>query len=319
MALWFKLTQDINKLNGDKTLIVSDNQKASDQYFETSVTKFHRGALIIRQTDHEGKKETVTYTDYLAANASTTADTKVDLFEEGDYEVALDYSIVDTDWVDTTTYYRIFFKFKIRNGNCMAFPFDLKTNSELFDNSITSNGFRLDMANSRYLTINVKRVVLSINGTDINEDVRFNQVAKESDEYTDEGMYVITVNNKYTGETVEKTIYVGSTPLLNALSKNKATVSGVKEKLKKGYKINEDGTLISSDMDKDSIDLERDNNPVGEESSVDKKASNESNNQLFDSKKVIIISLLFVVLVCLLVRNRIKKGKKNEKKNEKNN
>ena len=48
------------------------------------------------------------------------ADTGVELCEEGDYEVALDYEI-DVDngiqfWKQGTYDYRIYFKFSVRNG-----------------------------------------------------------------------------------------------------------------------------------------------------------------------------------------------------------
>ena len=39
----------------------------------------------------------------------TGADTRVYLFEEGDYEVALDYEIVNTRGINTYKNYRIFF------------------------------------------------------------------------------------------------------------------------------------------------------------------------------------------------------------------
>ena len=56
-----------------------------------------RGTLIIRYTDERGvKHDPEIYTNYLEANAKTSADTVVKLFEEGDYEVALDYEIKKT-------------------------------------------------------------------------------------------------------------------------------------------------------------------------------------------------------------------------------
>ena len=50
--------------------------------------------MISRQRDYENVLHNpVIYTNYLEANATVGADTKVRLFEEGDYEVALDYQI----------------------------------------------------------------------------------------------------------------------------------------------------------------------------------------------------------------------------------
>ena len=68
--------------------------------------------LIIRYTDYENvQHEPVMYKDYLAANASLGANTRVQLFEEGDYEVALDYEVTKDQLVDKIGHYRIFFRF----------------------------------------------------------------------------------------------------------------------------------------------------------------------------------------------------------------
>ena len=42
----------------------------------------------------------------------------------------------------------------------MAYPIDVKTGSELTNSSMTENGFRLDLAKSRYLKINLKKEIL---------------------------------------------------------------------------------------------------------------------------------------------------------------
>lgn len=209
VTLWFTLAQDINNLNGKSALTISEDTNGYDQFFELAQTNFKHGALIIRYTDHEGNAHTpVIYTDFLAANAMTGADTRVQLFEEGDYEVSLDYEIKNNprqvgpaSVVPTYTNYKISFNFSIRNGNCMVYPFDTVTGAELSDRAITASGFKLDMAKSRYLTIDVKRTVLNV-GTDgqLTEDVRFNRPAKGNDSYIEEGIYTFTVKNLYTEE-----------------------------------------------------------------------------------------------------------------------
>lgn len=252
VTLWFTLTQDINNLNGKSALAISEDTNGYDQFFEIAQTNFKRGTLIVRYTDYEGTAhDPVIYTDFLAANAITGADTRVQLFEEGDYEVSLDYEIKNNprqvgpvSVVPTYTNYKIFFNFSIRNGNCMVYPFDIKTGAELSDRAITSNGFKLDMAKSRYLTIDVTRAVLNV-GADgqLTEDVRFNRPAKDNDIYTDEGIYTFTVKNLYTGETTTKTIYVGTDKYILALSKNLLTVDTLNEKIEQGAEISDDGTI----------------------------------------------------------------------------
>ena len=75
VTLWFTLTQDINNLNGNSALTISEDTNGYDQYFEIAQTNFERGTLIIQYTDYEGNAHApVIYTDFLAANAATGAD-----------------------------------------------------------------------------------------------------------------------------------------------------------------------------------------------------------------------------------------------------
>ena len=140
VALHFELLQNLDSLNSNENLSVYADENGYDQYFGTQQFNDCRGLLIIRKTDYQNKTEDpVIYTNYLDGVVQG-ADTVVELCEEGDYEVALDYEIKEdhygVDWntylsIPTYTNYRIFFKFKIRNGNCMVFPFDTITGSEL--------------------------------------------------------------------------------------------------------------------------------------------------------------------------------------------
>lgn len=219
VTLWFDLEQDINALYGNTNLIISADTNGYDQFFAVKKTNLGRGALIIRRTDYRNAKaDPVIYTDYLLAKGTTGADTKVVLNEEGDYEVALDYELQDNDITHALNKYdnyKIMFRFSVRNGNCMVYPFDVGTKGELQNTAITENGFYLDLARSRYLDIDVKRTVLVDNGSGIVEDERFNRPAKDGDKYTQEGIYTISVKNRYTGESTTKTLFVGSQELLD--------------------------------------------------------------------------------------------------------
>lgn len=212
--------------------------------------------MIVRYTDHENVKHKPTiYKNYLVANVSQGADTKVQLFEEGDYEVALDYVVKSDSHLlgfipkSDNNHYRIFFKFSVRNGNCMAFPMDLKTDKELTNTAIAEHGFYLDLAKSRYLDVNIKREVLNEGANGLVEDVRFNRPAKDGDKYTEEGIYTITVKNKYTEQTTEKVIYVGDNDILKAHVVTGLSVKDIQEQVNNGVKINEDGTLDGVNSD----------------------------------------------------------------------
>ena len=313
VTLWFNLKQDIIKLNNDANLSICDDTKAYDKYFQIPETSFKHGALIIQFTDHNNQKhDPVIYTDFLAANTRTGADTRVQLFEEGDYEVHLDYEIAKKNGpVYTYTNYRISFKYKIRNGNCMVFPFDLAKGNELSSGAITASGFKLDMAKSRYLDINVKFSALKQNsdGT-YTADVRFNRPAQDGEEYSKEGVYEFAVKNLYTGETTTKTIYVGSEGVLKALSSTGMTLDELNAKIREGATISDDGSIIIDTGDETTeteatptsekaISPEASEERVANESSATEAVNNED-AQPAEKKKgngAVVVVIIIIVLV----------------------
>jgi hypothetical protein len=217
VTLWFELEQDIARLNGNEDLFINEDNNGYDEYFGVPRTNFGKGAMITRHRDYQNSlSDPVIYTDFLSAKESYGANTKVEFFEEGDYEVTLNYEIGSKTLAVMNKYdnYSIRFSFSVRNGNVMVFPFDVVTGAELSNTAITENGFYLDLAKSRYLDINIKRSVLTEGASGITEDQRFNRPAKDGDRYTQEGIYTITVYNRYTGEQTEKQIFVGTDELL---------------------------------------------------------------------------------------------------------
>ena len=243
ITLWFNLNQNIDSLNNDSKLSITADPDGCDQYFQTPTTDFGRGMLIIRYTDYENViHDPVMYYNFLEANTSLGANTRVQLFEEGDYEVALDYEVTKDQAVDKVGHYRIFFKFSVRNANCMVYPFDVGTGRELTNTSVTPNGFYLDLARSRYLDIFIKKETWTEGADGLSEDTRFNTTAKDGDKYTDEGIYTITVKNKYTGLETTKKIYVGSNRILLAYMGSNYSISELLELDRQG-RIFEDGTI----------------------------------------------------------------------------
>jgi len=254
VALRFELGQDINNLNGSENLSVSEDKNGWDQKFGVEEQNFGRGMLIVKQTNHKNESNTELYRDFLAAEGSKGADTEVKVFEEGDYEVALDYEIkrprVDVfGWKPAYSYsnYQVSFKFSVRNGNNMVFPIDLANGSELVNEASTEDGFRLDLAKSRYLDIDLKRATLNDGADGLVEDTRFNRPARDGSEYTEEGVYTITVRNRYTDSETVKTIYVGTDTILKAHAKTGLPLSEIKTMLDTGATIADDGSLILAD------------------------------------------------------------------------
>lgn len=247
IELWFQLEQDIDCLDGNDALSISEDKNGFDEAFGISKTNFGRGAMVTRHTDYRNAIGTPQlYTDYLSGITASGADTTVQLFEEGDYEVALNYEIKDQSLkvIDQYSNYRIAFKFSVRNGNCMVYPFDVATGAELTNTAVTENGFYLDLARSRYLDINIKREVLAEGAVGLTEDVRFNRPARDGDQYTDEGIYTITVSNRYTGQETTKQIYVGTNKILMAHMVTGLSVEEVRAQIARGAQIAGDGTII---------------------------------------------------------------------------
>ena len=252
VSLEFELSQDINRLNGNPLLTIANDENGYDQgmQIEKSSPGFGRGTLIVRKTDYQNNSsEPQVYNDYLAGVAAG-ANTQVDLFEEGDYEVVLDYEIKndvhkvggflfvpEASIFPDYSNYAIRFKFSVRNGNTMPFLFDAQSGSELTNESVAPNGFVIDLARSRYLNVNVKREVL----TGKSFDVRSNAPAKDGDRYTDEGMYTISTENTSTGQTTEKTIYVGSDPSLKAYAAAGYSTPQIEDAVNQGAAINDNG------------------------------------------------------------------------------
>ncbi len=247
VRLSFRLDQDIAHLNGVEGLVIADDGNGYDEHFQTETTDFGHGALLVKYTDYRNVDGPPTlYTDYLAGKLQG-ADTEVELCEEGDYEVALDYEVESSGLVPFTkayTNYRMSFRFSVRNGNAMVFPFDVMTGSELPGGSITQAGFRLDLAMSRYLNMSITKQVLLEGSDTLSDDVRFNRPAKDGEAFTDEGLYTITVANQYTGATTSKQICVGMNKVLNAHVRTGLSVSQINDLVARGAYITIDGIII---------------------------------------------------------------------------
>ena len=323
VTLWFRLDQDINKLNGDEKLSITADESGSDQYFETPTMDFGRGTLIIRYTDHNNMTaEPTIYTNYLEANTSIGTDTKVQLFEEGDYEVALDYQITDDQLIDKIGHYRIFFKFSIRNGNCMVYPFDVVTGSELTNSSMTENGFRLDLAKSRYLKVNLKRETLTESADGLVEDTRFNGPARDGAEYTDEGIYTITVTNEYTGQFTVKKIYVGTNKVLRAYMTTGLSIPEINNLVEQGATITDDGTIqlasviqTTSETDKAEDSKEVTTNVPSEEIEITSEKEEASGD--FPLIPIIgVIAVCIIIGICVVAKKKSKQESVVDEKND---
>ncbi len=286
IKLKFRLDQDINCLNGDSTLTISDDTNGYDQRFGTtkSDSGLGRGALIIRQIDYTNDESAPqTYVNYLEG-IEKGAETDVSSFAEGDYEVALDYEVL-RDSRKTPSFgpipsvsilpeynnYTIRFKFSVRNGDAMVFLLDSGTGSELTNSAVTENGFTVDFAKSHYLNIYVKRSVLSDSGSEL-VDVRSNEPASDGKAYTDPGIYTITAINPSTNQTTEKIIYVGNEPLLKAYAITGYTLEQIQDMLDQGATVAEDGSIVWPEVETQEATA------TSDATAADTKTQAENNN-----------------------------------------
>ena len=302
VTLWFNLKQNINELNGDKDLKITDDTEGYDQYFETERTDFGKGTLIIRYTDYNNNSsEPQVYKNYLEANTSVGADTKVQLFEEGDYEVALDYEVTSDQLIDKVGHYRIFFTFSVRNGNCMVYPLDVSTGSELTNSSMTENGFMLDLAKSRYLQINVKREVLTDSADGLVEDTRSNAPARDGEKYTEEGIYTITATNQYTNQKTTKKIYVGTNNLMKAVMTSGLSIEEINKLISEGATIDDEGTLTLAE---ESEVVDSSDRTISSSENAEK-----ATNKAFNFKYLIaVVGALLVVVLSVGIKHKKKKS-----------
>ena len=298
-VLYFNLEQDIDALNGDQTLTISSDDKGYDKYFEIPQTYMGRGTLIIK------------YTDYQNVSHDPGADTIVQLCDEGDYEVTLDYEVKNSkheifgiDIFPEYSNYKIFFKFSIRNGKCNVYPMDLLTGADLSNRSYTETGFVLDLAFSRYLEINIKHEMLNEENDELVQVDYYDNLAREGSTFTEEGVYTISAKNIYTGQEVVKVLYVGSNDLLKAYAKTGIPYSEIKSLISRGATIDKYG-----DLDLTSV------NDTDESEKLDPINSNDKEG--FEPLVIMfygMIGLIGIIIVLIVALILLSKSRKKYKK-----
>lgn len=202
--------------------------------------------------------------------------------------------------IDKVGHYRIFFTFSVRNGNCMVYPLDVSTGSELTNSSMTENGFMLDLAKSRYLQINVKREILTESADGLVEDTRANGPAKDGAKYVDEGIYTITATNQYTNQTTTKKIYVGTNNVLKAFMTSGLSIEEINKLVSEGATIDDEGIITLSTNGKIKED-------------VNVSASQKNSNNIGGLIVAIVVVLAVALSVVIIA---VWKKRKNDKHNE---
>ncbi len=327
LILGFDLKQNIDKLGKNHDCRINEDLNGRDEKFEVKETNFGRGCLIVEETDYQNKThKPVIYTDYLSAVQNKTANTKVKPFAEGDYIVALDYELKSPGFLGAPAYsdYCILFNFKIRNSNCMVFYYKLgEVQDEITNGSVAEDGFKIDYKNSYFLTVNVQREILVDNDGVLTLDTRSNKAASDGSEYTDEGLYTITVSNQYTKEKVTKKISVGHNKILNVYAAYNGTMdlNDIAKKLDQGVEINEQWLMMLPEAEaEDHYNNQKTEYSHSTETDETKdQKENTKNNSFITPFNVAIFALVVIGLIVIIkIVDQRKKEAMESAKNQSN-
>ena len=175
---------------------------------------------------------------------------------------------------------------------------------------MTENGFRLDLAKSRYLKINLRREILKDSADGLVEDTRFNGPAKDGAEYTDEGIYTITVSNEYTGQLTTKKIYVGTNKILRAHMATGLSIPEINMLVDEGATISDDGTIQVATTKPVADASEKSKT---ENAETDSNKSETVDDETIESFPVVLVVIPVIIIVFLIACICSAKKKKRTK------
>ena len=246
IKVYFKVEQDIDSLNGNDKMKIAYSKNCTDSEYEKDKYNFGRGALLSKFINPYGNEEQIEpYESYLLG-VKKGANTKVISYEEGEYELKLNYTIEKKwgfkDIMTDSANYCIGAEFCVKNGNCDIYAFDLKNGKELSNYDITPDGFRLDKAKSQYLKINIKHEEVSNRNDTLVTNIKDEMSAdRGSKEYTEAGIYTIEAENEVINKSVVMYLCVGN---------DKNTIDYFNTQVVSGLKIKKDDEIIGLNDEK---------------------------------------------------------------------
>lgn len=216
-VLSFTLQQDIDQIGGNPDLSVADDEMDYDTQSGIARQYFGRGMLIVQYTDSSGAAGQPSVTaDYLSSLEPNTA-SNILTCKEGDYTVTLDYQIEDRsdfwDFFDLGTSdanYQICFSFSVRSDQCDIGLQAADSDTVLDSGAIAAGGFQAQFTGSKYQSVQYRRQNLISSEAGYRLEDAASGSVHDGQTFTDEGIYTLTAQNPYTGESVEKTVYVGT-------------------------------------------------------------------------------------------------------------
>lgn len=147
--------------------------------------------------------------------------------------------------------------------------------------------------------------------------MRFNRPAKDGDQYTEEGIYTITVRNKYTEQETVKKIYVGTNGVLKAHVVTGLSIQDINDLVSDGATINADGTIYVSNETIPPISTPEETETLPGDDEIQNNEGQQTGTNNSDNSDVrdtvfllVIIGIVLVVAVVLIIVIRKKKMKK---------
>lgn len=312
-SLHFTLYQDINSLNGDSSLSISDDKGTSDSRYGIENTDFGRGALIAKISNTTQGTSDQTFTkDFLSQDIWNGADKEVLSLDEGDYEIALDYEVKKKGLFAigalepgvSYSNYSITFKFSVRNSDSYVSLLDANTGEQLLGNTFTDRGFRVDLSHAGYLTVTVKHLTLDSETGELVEDPNVSGDVSDGELFVQDGIYEITSSNTYGEPPTTTTIYVGSDDVLKAYAVTGLSLSEIRDSLAAGATVNSSGNLVYPERQDSS---QEDESASGENA----PASKPTGTSTWIPVVGIIAALAVVIIVVLIAKSKRSSSKSN--------
>ena len=319
-VLSINVNADLGNLGGSGAYICSDSATVVSDYGYRG--KVGYGLLAIEHTDYTGKTEAFFTPDLF--NVLKENDDIIPAFfgEEGLYRISVffeteKYVKTVKDWKNPFYYkkkkvyeyrnYRVDASYEIRNGNTMVYTFDSAGN-EISNGSVVTDGFYLDLANSHYLDVQIKKEVVGNSGfLGETTDTRFNTVGVDKRFYDSEGLYTIVVSNPVTGASTTKKILVAgqeNSTLKKAVATTYSSdfpelVRLLAEEEKRQNEMLETNSNLPQD------DIPQENNEYQEDEFTSSFVSSASQSDTNESIELVVIIFVMCVLLTFLIAGAV--------------
>ena len=315
-VLSINVNTDLGNLGGSGAYICSDSATVVSDYGYRG--KVGYGLLAIEHTDYTGKTETF-FTPDLFNVLKESGDIIPAFFgEEGLYRISVFFETeryVKTvkDWKNPFYYkkkkvyeyrnYRVDASYEIRNGNTMVYTFDSAGN-EISNGSVVTDGFYLDLANSHYLDVQIKKEVVGNSGfLGETTDTRFNTIGVDKRFYDSEGLYTIVVSNPVTGASTTKKLLVAgqeNSTLMKAVATTYSSdfpelVRLLAEEEKRQDEMLETNPNLTQD------DILQEGNEYQEDGFTSSFVSSETQRDTNESIKLVVTIFVMCVLLTFLI------------------